>query len=226
MTTPDPADSSRLYDQLDDELNAMIASGIADPENWFNAGFEVEEAIRWAGLGYEAEAAAAWSAGFRADPDAPAAWARVGMPDDPVAVLEALTCGLDPIRWQWWRLSGFSAPSTIEWTDRRFTLADAIEWIESGVPDPSQAAEWRARGFGPAAAKLWRVAIREVADIATSVLVEVGFTAEESALAGLVGVTRPPELADRRPGDMTAAIAAGRADRDRHPWMVNYRRPE
>jgi len=223
VTTPDPADSSRLYDQLDSELNAMIQSGILAPESWFNAGFTVEEAQRWDCLGYEAESAVEWSAGFRADRDAPAAWARVGMPDDPVAVLEALTCGLDGLRWQRWRLEGFSHESTIEWADRRFTLADAIAWIESGAPEPGQAAEWAARGFSPAAAKLWRVAIREVADIATEVWVEVGFTAEESALAGLVGVTRPPELADRLPGDMTAAITAGRADRDRHPWMVNYR---
>jgi len=223
MMNADPTDGGRLYDRLDAELNAMINSGIADPENWFNAGFGVEEATRWSCLGYEAGHAVEWSAGFRADPDAPAAWARVGMPDDPVAVLESLTVGLDPLRWQRWRLEGFDHESTIEWCDRRFTLADALEWIESGAPEPSQAAEWAARSFSPAAAKLWRVAIREVAEIATSIFVEVGFTPEESALCRLAGVPQPPELADRLPGDMTAAIAAGRADRDRHPWMVNYR---
>ncbi len=223
MTTPDPADSSRLYDRLDAELNAMIASGVADPESWFNAGFGVEEAIRWAGLGYEAGHALEWTAGFRSDPDAPAAWARVGMPDDPVAVIEALTCGLDPLRWQWWRLAGLSHLATIDWADRRFTLDEALSWIESGVPEPSQAAEWGSRSFSPAEAKAWRVAIREVAEIATSVMVEIGFTPEEAALARLASVSQPPELADRLPGDMTAAIAAGRADRDRHPWMVNRR---
>jgi len=228
MTTPDPtADSRRLYDQLDSELTALVDSGIRDPESWFNAAtaFTPEEAIRWDGLGYTAEGALEWSAAFHADKVAIAAWARVGMcPVNPIDVLEALTCGLDPLRWQWWRLFGFSAPATIEWTDRRFTLAEALEWIESGVPEPSQAAEWAARGFtSPAAAKLWRVAIREVDEIATSIFVEVGFTPEEAALCSLVGVTRPPPLADRVPGDMNAAIAAGRADRDRHPWMVNYR---
>ena len=223
MTTPDPTDSSRLYDRLDDELTAMIQSGIADPESWFNAGFGVSEAIRWACLGYEVENAVEWSAGFRADHDAPAAWARVGMPDDPIAVIESLAVGLDPLRWQRWRLEGFGHQSTVDWCDRRFTLADALEWIGSGVPEPSQAAEWAARGFSPTAGKRWRVAIREVADIATEVLVEVGFCPEEAALARLAGVTHPPELADRVPGDMAAAIAAGRADRDRHPWAVDRR---
>ncbi len=224
MMNADPADSGRLYDRLDAELTAMIASGITDPENWFNAGFTVEEAQRWAGLGYEAENAVEWSAGFRADHDAPAAWARVGMPEDPVAVLETLTVGLDPLRWQRWRLEGFSHESTIEWADRRFTLADALAWVESGSPDPIQAAEWAARSFSPAAAKSWRVAIREVAEIATEVMVEVGFSPEEASLARLVtGVDRPPELADRVPGDMSSAITAGRADRDRQHWLANYR---
>ncbi len=225
MMNPDPTAGRKLYERLDDELNAMNASGVHDPEAWFNAAaFTVEEARRWDGLGYTAEGAIEWSAGFHADPDAPAAWARVGMPEDPLAVLESLTVGLDPLRWQRWRLEGFDHESTVDWCDRRFTLADALEWIESGVPEPSQAAEWAARGFtSPAAAKTWRVAIREVAEIATSVFVEVGFTPEEAALCSLVGVTRPPPLAYRVPGDMTAAIEAGRADRDRHPWMVNYR---
>jgi len=224
MPTPDPHAGVERYDQLDSELNAMIQSGVADPESWFNAAaFTPEEAIRWANLGYEAESAGEWSAAFRADRDAVAAWARVGMPEDPVAALEALTCGLDPLRWQRWRLEGFSHESTIEWADRRFSLADAIAWIGSGTPEPIQAAEWAARGFSPAGAKCWRVAIREVAEIASSVLVEVGFTPEESALARLAGVDRPPELADRVPGDMAAAIAAGRAELGRHPWAVDRR---
>ncbi len=223
MTIPDPAAGLERYERLEAELTAMINSGIADPESWFNAGFGVGEAIRWAGLGYEAEHALEWSAGFRADRDAPAAWARVGMPDEPIAVIEALTVGLDPLRWQRWRLGGFSHESTVDWCDHRFTLADAIAWIESGAPEPSQAAEWAARGFSPAGAKCWRVAIREVAEIATSVMVSVGFSPEEAGLAHLAGITRPPELADRVPGDMTRAIEAGRADRDRHAWMANYR---
>lgn len=223
MTTPDPDAGRRLYDRLDAELNALIQSGIADPDSWFTAGFGAEEALRWALLGYESESALEWSGGFLADPDAPAAWARVGMPPDPVAVCEALTVGLDPLRWQRWRMTGFSHLATIEWADRRFSLGEAIEWIESGTPEPAQAAEWAARSFSPAAAKRWRVAIREVAEIATSVLVAVGFTPEEAALARLAGIDRPPELADRVPGDMSSAIAAGRADRDRHPWAVDRR---
>lgn len=223
MTTPDPTAGFEHYDQLDDELNALINSGVADPESWFQLAFSAEEAIRWAGLGYEADAADEWSAGFRANPDAVAAWARVGMPTDPVAVLEALTVGLDPLRWQFWRLGGFSHEAAIEWADRRFSLASALSWIESGTPEPSQAAEWAARSFSPAVAKSWRVAIREVAEIATSVWVEVGFEPEEAALARLAGVDRPPGLADRVPGDMAAAIRAGRADRDRQSWMTHYR---
>jgi len=223
MTTPDPDAGRRLYEQLDAELNALYQSGIRDPDDWYNAGFDPEEALRWAALGYEADLAIEWSTGFHANPDATGAWARVGMPDEPVAVLEALTCGLDPIRWQFWRLEGFSHEAVIEWADRRFTLDSAITWIESGTPEPIQAAEWAARSFSPAAAKRWRVAIREVAEIATSVFVEVGFTPEEAALARLAGVDRPPELADRVPGDMAVAIAAGRADRDRQAWMANYR---
>jgi len=224
MMNADPTDGGRLYDQLDSELDEMIASGINDPESWFNATFSVDQAQRWDGLGYTAEGALIWCAAFHADKAAVAAWARVGMcPVDPLAVLEALTCGLDPIRWQWWRLSGLSHLATIGWADRRFTLADALEWLESGVPDPSQAAEWAARSFTVGTAKSWRVAIREVADIADGGWVEVGFTPEEAALARLAGVTRPPELPDRVPGDMTAAIEAGRADRARHPWVVNYR---
>lgn len=217
----DAADSHRLYDQLDSELNAMIASGVHDPESWFNAStFTVEEARRWDGLGYMAEGALEWSAAFRADKDAVAAWARVGMPDAPVAVLEALTVGLDPIRWQWWRVHGFSHESTVDWSDRRFSLAKALGWVESGLPDPSQAAEWAARSFSVAAAKSWRVAIREVADFASG-WVEVGFSPEEAALCRLVGVERPPELADRVPGDLTAAVAAGRVELSRHSWAVN-----
>ena len=227
MMNPDPTAGRKLYERLEDELTAMIASGILDPENWFNAAaFTPEEAIRWDGLGFTTGGALEWCAAFHADKVAIAAWARVGMATaDPSLVAEALAVGLDPLRWQFWRIQGFSAPATIDWSDRRFTLDDALSWIESGVPEPSQAAEWTARGFGdPAAAKRWRVAIREVAEIATEVWVEVGFTAEEAALARLVtGVDRPPELADRVPGDMAAAIAAGRADRDRHRWMVNYR---
>ncbi len=222
MMNPDPAAGRRLYDQLDAELNAMIASGVADPESWFNAGFGVEEAQRWAGLGYEVENAVEWSAGFRADRAAVAAWARVGMPEDPVAVLEALVVGLDPIRWQWFRVHGYSHEATVEWADRRFTLGDALRWVDSGLPDPAQAAEWAARGFGPAPSKRWRTEIRDVADFATG-WVEVGFTAEEAALARLVGVDRPPALEDRVPGDMTAAIAAGRAELARHPWAVDRR---
>jgi len=224
MTTPDPTDSSRLYDQLDSELNAMIQSGIKEPESWFNAAaFTVEEARRWDGLGYTAEGALEWSAAFHADKVATAAWARVGMAaTDPSLVAEALAVGLDPLRWQFWRLGGFDHESAVDWCDRRFTLADALEWIESGVPDPSQAAEWAARGFSVSMAKTWRVAIREVADFATG-WVEVGFSPEEAALCHLAGVTRPPELADRVPGDMTAAIAAARADLARHPWAVDRR---
>lgn len=225
MMNADADDSGRLYDRLDSELNALIASGVHDPENWFNAStFSVDQAIRWDGLGYTAEGALEWSAAFHADKVAIAAWARVGMcPVDPIDVLEALTVGLDPLRWQWFRIHGFSHLAAVEWSDRRFTLADALAWVESGSPDPIQAAEWAARSFSPAAAKSWRVAIREVAEIATSLWVEVGFTPEESALARLAGVSQPPELADRVPGDMTAAIEAGRTDRDRRPWMVNYR---
>ncbi len=226
MMNADAADSHRLYDQLGVELDAMIASGINDPESWFHATFTVEEARRWDGLGYTAEGAIEWSTAFRADHAATAAWARVGMPDAPIAVLEALTVGLDPLRWQWWRLSGFSHESTVDFADRRFSLDDALCWIGSGLPDPSQAAEWTARGFSPAASKRWRVAIREVADIAAGGWVEVGFSAEESALARLVGVGRPPELPDRVPGDMTAAVEAGRTELARHPWAVGYRRPE
>jgi len=226
MTTPDPAAGLERYDQLDSELNAMIASGVHDPEAWFNAAaaFTVDQAQRWDGLGYTAEGALEWSAAFRADKVATAAWARVGMAtSDPSLVAEVLAVGLDPLRWQFWRIQGFSAPATVEWADRRFTLDDALAWIESGAPEPAQAAEWAARGFSPAAAKQWRVAIREVAEIATSVLVAVGFTPEEAGLAHLAGVTRPPELADRVPGDMAKAIEAGRADRDRWPWMAHYR---
>jgi len=225
MTTPDPTAGLERYGQLDSELTAMINSGVADPESWFNAAaFTPEEAIRWDGLGYTAEGALEWCAAFHADKFATAAWARVGMATaDPSLVAEALAVGLDPLRWQFWRVHGFSHESTVDWADRRFTLAEALEWIESGTPEPSQAAEWAARSFSPAAAKAWRVAIREVAEIATSIFVEVGFTPEESALCRLAGVSQPPELADRLPGDMTAAIETGRADRDRHPWMVNYR---
>jgi len=225
MMNADPTDGGRLYDQLDSELTAMINSGVADPENWFNAAaFTPEEARRWDGLGYTAEGALEWSAAFHADKVATAAWARVGMATaDPSLVAEALAVGLDPLRWQFWRIQGFSAPATVEWADRRFTLDEALCWIESGTPEPCQAAEWAARSFSPAAAKTWRVAIREVAEIATEVWVEIGFTPEEAGLCRLAGVDQPPELADRVPGDMAAALAAGRRDRDRHHWMVNYR---
>jgi len=225
MTT-DAAGSRRLYDQLGVELDAMIRSGISNPESWFNAAFTPAEAWRWNGLGFTAGGALSWCAAFHADRTAVAAWARVGMcPVDPLAVLETLTVGLDPIRWQRWRLGGFSHESTVDWADRRFTLGDALGWVESGLPDPAQAAEWAARSFSVSAAKTWRVAIREVADFATG-WVEVGFSPEEAALARLVGVERPPELADRFPGDLTAAIEAGRIELGRHPWAVDYRRPQ
>jgi len=223
MTTPDPAAGLERYERLENELNVMIDSGIHDPESWFNAAFAPEEARRWDCLGYEAGHALEWSTAFRADKDAVAAWARVGMPEDPLAVLEALTVGLDPLRWWWWRASGYTHEAAVEWADRRFTLDDALAWVESGVPEPSQGAEWAGRSFSVGAAKSWRVAIREVADIATTGWVEVGFSPEEAALARLSGVTRPPDLPDRIPGDLTAAIAAGRADLSRHPWAVNYR---
>jgi len=225
MTT-DAAGSRRLYDQLGVELDAMIQSGISNPESWFNATFTPAEARRWDGLGFTAEGALSWCAAFHADRAAIAAWARVGMcPVDPLAVLEALTVGLDPLRWQSWRLEGFSHESLVDWADRRFSLDDGLAWIESGLPDPSQAAEWTARSFSVAAAKTWRVAIREVADFASG-WVEVGFSPEEAALCRLVGVSRPPELADRVPGDMTSAIEAGRVELSRHSWAVSYRRPQ
>ncbi len=225
MMNPDPTAGRKLYERLEDELTAMNASGVHDPESWFNAAaFTPEEAIRWDGLGFTAGGALEWSAAFHADKVAIAAWARVGMcPVDPLAVLEALTVGLDPLRWQWFRVHGFSHLAAVEWSDRRFTLADALCWVESGVPDPAQGAEWAARSFTVGTAKSWRVAIREVADIADGGWVEVGFTPEEAALCRLVGVERPPELPDRLPGDLTAALAAGRADRDRQPWLANYR---
>ncbi len=227
MMNPDPIADRKLYDQLETELTRMIDSGVADPESWFNAStFTPGEAQRWDGLGFTAEGAIEWIAAFRADPDAVATWARVGMdPVEPSLVAEALAAGLDPLRWQAWRLAGYSHSAAAEWVDYRFSIGDALAWVESGSPDPIQASEWTGRGFSPSAARPWRTAIREVADFVTG-WVEVGFTPEEGALCRSAGVARPPELEDRVPGDMTAAIAAGRVELARHSsWAVGYRRP-
>jgi len=218
-------DGLQLYDRLEAELNAMINSGVANPEAWFRASFSVDVARSYDAFGMTAEGALDWCTTLRADRAATAAWAKMGMdPVDPFQVLEAIAVGLLPTSWQRWRLAGLSHEITVDWVDRRFSRDDALAWIESGLPYPAQAAEWTARSFGPAAAKRWRVAIREVADFASG-WVEVGFTPEESALCRLVGVDRPPALEDRVPGDLTAAIEAGRIELGRHPWAVNYRRP-
>lgn len=221
----DPADGRRLYDQLDSELIVMIASGVADPEAWFNASFTVDKAQRWDGLGFTAEGALEWIIAFRADRHATAAWARVGMdPVDPVTVAEALAAGLDPLRWQAWRLSGHSHADAMSWRDYRFSLADASAWVETGCQDPEESDEWTQRGFSPAAAQSWRTGIREVADIIGG-WATVGFSPLEASLCRLVGVSAPPLLADRLPGDMEEAIRAGRAERDSRSWAVGYRRP-
>jgi len=225
MDTPADPDGAGLYEELEAELDAMIASGVDDPESWFRASFTVEAAQRYDGFGWTADRAVGWITTLRADRAATAAWGRMGMdPIDPFWILESLAVGLFPTSWRSWRLAGFSHDAAVEWTDLRFSLEDALAWIESGLPDPAEAAEWTARGFSPAAAQPWLTDIREVADLATG-WVEVGFTPEEAALARLVGVICPPELPDRMPGDMAVAIEAGRIELGLHPWAVGYRRP-
>ena len=105
MTTPDPTAGRRLYERLEDELTALFNSGVSNPESWFQLAFTAAEARCWDGLGYTPFAALDWTAAFRADQASTAAWACVGMPDDPFQVLEALTCGLSPASWQSWRLA-------------------------------------------------------------------------------------------------------------------------
>lgn len=88
MNTPADPDGTDRYAELD----AMIASGVADPESWYLAAFTPTQAVRWDGFGWTAESVLSWSAELRADPAATAAWLRAGMMDplNPSQVLEAL----------------------------------------------------------------------------------------------------------------------------------------
>lgn len=154
MNTPADPDGAGLYAELEAELDAMIASGVADPEGWFHAAFTPAEAQRWDGFGWTTEGALGWIAALRADRAETAAWRKMGMdPVDPFWVLEARAVGLLPISWRSWRLAGYSHDAAVEWTDLRFTIEDALAWVEAGFPEPTVAAEWTARGFSPSAAR-------------------------------------------------------------------------
>jgi len=147
MNTPADPDGDSLYAELEAELDAMIASGVADPEGWFCAAFTPAEAQRWDGFGWTTEGALGWIAALRADRAATADWRKMGMdPVDPFWVLEARAVGLLPTSWRSWRLAGYSHDAAVEWTDLRFTIEDALAWVEAGFPEPTVAAEWTARG--------------------------------------------------------------------------------
>jgi len=80
--TMDPDTDSagaRLYDQLEAELDAMIASGVADPEAWFRAGFSVEEATSFPAYGFSAVEARQWEQLINADLGVRRAWWAVGV---------------------------------------------------------------------------------------------------------------------------------------------------
>lgn len=140
MNTPADPDGTDRYAELEAELAAMIASGVADPESWFHAAFTPAEAQRWDGLGMTAEGALDWIAALHADRSATATWRKMGMdPVDPFWVREALAVGLPPTSWRSWRLAGYSHDAAMEWADLRFTIEDALAWVEAGFPEPTVA---------------------------------------------------------------------------------------
>ncbi len=83
-----------------------------------------------------------------------------------------------------------------------WTLEDAFSWLSAGIADPVRAAQWRASSFSPECAADWEQAIRDVSGIAAGP-VALGFDPREAAAARVAGVARPPELAQRTPGDLT-----------------------
>jgi hypothetical protein len=207
--TMDPDTDSagaRLYDQLEAELDAMIASGVADPEAWFRAGFSVEEATSFSAYGFSAVEGRQWEQLINADLGVRRAWWAVGV-TGAFPLLQTIACRLGPAEYTEWRINKFSHSMTVQWA-MGWTLEDAFSWLSAGIVDPVRAAQWRASSFSPECAADWERAIRDVSGIAAGP-VALGFDPREAAAARVAGVARPPELAQRTPGDLTDAVARG-----------------
>lgn len=202
---PDP---TAVFAELEREYEAMARSGLADAEGWFLGGFTIEEATGFATYDFTAAEASAWTRAVNTDLRARREWWAVGV-SGALSTLQAVACRLDPAAYTEWRIGGFSHAETARWS-ARWDLDAAREWRAAGISDPASAARWNSLSFGPDAAAAWETAIREVSQIAAGP-VEKGFSAREASAARVAGVDRPPELAQRLPGDLTDAVARGSA---------------
>ncbi len=195
-----------VFAALEREYEVMTRSGVTDGEAWFLGGFTAEEATGFAAYGFSAAEATQWTQAVNTDLRARRGWWAVGV-SGALPTLQAVASQLDPVAYTEWRIRGFSHTETVRWA-ARWDLDAAREWRAAGISDPASAARWRALSFSPQRAAAWETAIRDVAEIAAGP-VEIGFTPREASAAAVAGVDRPPELAQRLPGDLTAAVARG-----------------
>jgi len=128
--------ATETWEQLRAEYAALEASGVANHEAWFLAGFDVGEARRWAGYEWTPDEALTWIDLIEQDHALAAAWVAVGMPEpvDPFLIMEAAAACRHPRVWQEWRMAGFSHASLVSWRD-------------AGFADPAVAGRWAEAGF-------------------------------------------------------------------------------
>jgi len=197
---------SAVFAALECEYEAMARSGVTDAESWFLGGFTVGEAAGFSAYGFSAAEATQWTQAVNTDLRARRGWWAVGV-SGALPTLQAVASQLDPVAYTEWRIGGFTHTDTVRWS-ARWDLDAAREWRAAGISDPVSAARWRSLSFGPECAAAWETAIRDVTQIAAGP-VEIGFTPLEASAARVAGIDRPPELAQRLPGDLTTAAARG-----------------
>ena len=216
-------DGDAVFTALELEYDAMARSEVVDGEDWFLAGFSVEDATSFSAYGFSAVEARQWEQLINADLGVRRAWWAVGVAGA-FPLLQTIACRLGPVEYTEWRINGFSHAMTVRWA-MSWGLDAAQEWTSAGIADPVSAAQWRASSFSPECAADWERAIRDVSGIAAGP-VEIGFDPREASAARVAGVARPPELAQRTPGDLTNAVARGSEQLRVWAGTAGNRRPQ